>query len=368
MALFHVTDTVLEPVGTTTFAAQNLYERRDIQRYLRRQIGVIGSNLIVLAEEFGEWVDSDRRIDLLCLDASADLVVVEIKRGEDGGFMELQALRYAAMISTMTFDQCIDIYARTHSLDQEGARSVILDFLGWEAPNEDDFAADTRIILVSSNFSKELTTSVLWLADRGVDIRCVRLQPYRMDSGTLLLDVQQIIPLPESAAFQTQIGVKRQAERKDRVERHDLRFRFWDMLLQAAKTRTNLHAGLSPGESTWLAGSIGRAGFSLIYGLTQSRCDVRLWIGMGAAKRELNMLAFDMLFAQRDMIEAEFGAPLDWCPMPEADACKVRYFIDGGYRSPEQHWPDIQDRMIDAMIRLDAAFRERVKALQLSAA
>ncbi|QCI80463.1 DUF4268 domain-containing protein [Hankyongella ginsenosidimutans] len=88
--------------------------------------------------------------------------------------------------------------------------------------------------------------------------------------------------------------------------------------------------------------------------------------GRGQARTEHACLRSSVRAAE--MIEAEFGAALDWCPMPEADACKVRYFIDGGYRSPEPQWPEIQDRMIDAMIRLDAVFRARVKALPLSAA
>ena len=36
-----------------------------------------------VAEEFSDWEDSHRRIDLLCLDKDADLVVVELKRTED---------------------------------------------------------------------------------------------------------------------------------------------------------------------------------------------------------------------------------------------------------------------------------------------
>ena len=40
---------------------------------------------MVIGEEFGDWEDSKRRIDLLCLDKQANLVVVEIKRTEDGG-------------------------------------------------------------------------------------------------------------------------------------------------------------------------------------------------------------------------------------------------------------------------------------------
>ena len=60
--------------------------------------------MLIVSEEFGGWEDSRRRIDLLGLDRQANLVVIELKRSENGGHMELQALRYAAMISKMTFE------------------------------------------------------------------------------------------------------------------------------------------------------------------------------------------------------------------------------------------------------------------------
>jgi hypothetical protein len=47
-------------------------------------------------------------------------VVVEIKRTEDGGHMELQAIRYAALVSSMTLDQAIAAYARNTGGDADG--------------------------------------------------------------------------------------------------------------------------------------------------------------------------------------------------------------------------------------------------------
>ena len=45
----------------------------------------IAPETLVISEEFGEWEDSRRRIDLLGLDKDARLVVIELKRTEDGG-------------------------------------------------------------------------------------------------------------------------------------------------------------------------------------------------------------------------------------------------------------------------------------------
>ena len=89
--------------------------------------------------------------------------------------MELQALRYAAMVSTLTFSRAVEIYQKyLNSIGVElNAENSLLEFLGWEEPQEDDFALDVRIVLVSSDFSKELTTSVMWLNERNIEYRCV---------------------------------------------------------------------------------------------------------------------------------------------------------------------------------------------------
>jgi hypothetical protein len=75
-----------------------------------------------------------------------------------------------------------------------------------------------RLILVSAEFSKEITTSVLWLNIHGLDIRCVRLRPYSLDDR-IILDVEQIIPLPEAAALTIQIAQKAEEGRMSRRNR-----------------------------------------------------------------------------------------------------------------------------------------------------
>lgn len=368
MPIFEIRDGGLVAVAETSFQMEGMLERRHIQQLLRQHIEVLDERLMVIAEEFGDWLDSSRRIDLLCLDGEANLVVVELKRTDDGGHMELQALRYAAMVSAMTFDQLVETHARSKGGPQpdiEGSRSEILEFLGWDEVYEDQFGRDTRIVLAAADFGKELTTAVLWLIDRGIDIRCVRLKPYRMNGGPILLDIQQLIPLPEAATFQTQIGVKRQAERQNRTERHDLRYRFWQGLLEYARQHTQLHAGRSPTQGGWISGSIGRSGFSLTYSVRQTDCQAELWIGLGPGRTAQNKAVFHALKANQTEIEQAFGAELDWQELPESNGCRIRYVVSGGYQSPADQWPEIYARLTDAMIRMDKAMRPRVASLKI---
>jgi hypothetical protein len=201
MPLYRYSDLGLEAVDHTTLAAAQIRERQDLQRVLRQRIEVLGDDLLVVAEEYGLFEDSRRRVDLLALDRKGTLVVIELKRTDDGGHMELQALRYAAMVSTMTTEHLVNTYAQANDVDTQEARAAIT---GWVEEPFDELPNQVRIILVSANFSTEITSTVIWLNDTyNTDISCYRIVPYRL-GAEILLDLQQIIPLPEAKDFQIQ--------------------------------------------------------------------------------------------------------------------------------------------------------------------
>ena len=222
MAIFEIRNDALVPVQKADFASTGLRERADLQRLLRDQIDVVAPGVLVIAEEFGEWTDSRRRIDLLGIDERANLVVIELKRTEVGGHMELQALRYAAMVSTLTAERAIEIfgeYLTGRGIDDDPEQQI-LEFLGWADIDEDAFAQDVRMVLVSADFSRELTTTVIWLNEKELDVRCVRIRPYSYD-GKVLIDVQQVVPLPEAADYQVSVREKKRQERASRESSAD---------------------------------------------------------------------------------------------------------------------------------------------------
>ena len=222
MAIYQITDNEIKTISRTTFSETGLKEREDLQRLLKHQVEIISPDTLVVAEEFGEWDESRRRIDLLGIDKQANIVVIELKRTEDGGHMELQAVRYAAMVSTLTFDRLIGIYSdyiKANNLNINAEESL-LNFLGWDAKDEDEFGQEVKIVLASAEFSRELTTTVMWLNDYGLSIRCVRMHPYQSE-GKILLDVQSVIPIPEIEDYQVKIREKRQKERASRESTRD---------------------------------------------------------------------------------------------------------------------------------------------------
>jgi len=361
MAIFEITPDTLVPLKETRFDHEGIYERGDLQRYLKRHISVLAPDLMVICEEYSDWVDSNRRVDLLCIDTEANLVVVELKRDNDGGHMELQAIRYAAMLSAMTFKQLVDAHAgyiRGAGRDPEDAKAAILGFLRWDEPNEEMFARDVKIILAASDFSKEITTAVLWLNERDLDIRCIRMKPYRTSDGRVLVDVQQLIPLPEVAEFQTKIRAKEQAERESRIERHDIRFQFWAALLDHAKTRTDLFINKKPTPASGFGISPGRAGMLLGFVTRGSDSHVELEVDLKDIVKCHDM--YEQLKANAADIERKFGEPLDWDQSPDRRACHILSTVHGGWKSPRTEWPTIHAQLVDKIIKLNDAIRPYV--------
>src|SRR5262249_9439069 len=78
MPIYEFTQTGISRLEATTFSRAGLRERRDLQRLLRENVEVVAPDSLVIAEEFGEWEDSRRRIDLLAIDKAANLVVIEL--------------------------------------------------------------------------------------------------------------------------------------------------------------------------------------------------------------------------------------------------------------------------------------------------
>jgi RecB family endonuclease NucS len=131
MPLFELADSRIGELERATFEELGIRERYDLQRLLRKSIHVIDRDIYVIDEEFGEWEDAKRRIDLLCLDRDKKLVVVELKRSEDGGHMELQALRYAAMISTLTFEKAVETHSGYLSRNGDSSDLDVRFFSSW---------------------------------------------------------------------------------------------------------------------------------------------------------------------------------------------------------------------------------------------
>lgn len=207
-------------IAESSFIGLNIWERQHIEEWIRTNPEMLGEDLLVVSTEFDRFTNSNDRLDILALDRSGNLVVIELKRDSAAGYADLQAIRYAAMVSSMTIEVLIPYYVsyrKKHygeALSETEAKGQLVEFV--ESDSFTELSNKPRIILCSEGFSQEITATVLWLRDSDVDISCVKITPYKVDEQIIIVP-KVVIPLEE--ARQYLIDIKRKEEEREQSGR-----------------------------------------------------------------------------------------------------------------------------------------------------
>lgn len=202
----------LVEIPATSFGALNLRERYDIQEWISGTPEILGEELLIIAKEL--VLPSGSRLDLLAVDRQGALVVIELKRDDSGTNVEWQAVKYASYCSSFSQDEIYASFAEYLGTDSDDAQGKIEEFMNCEP---EDLNQTQRIILVSKEFHSDVISAVLWLRESEIDLACVRLTPHLDEMGTLFVDPEIIIPLPEAKDY---IQKKESRQKRQRQQGH----------------------------------------------------------------------------------------------------------------------------------------------------
>lgn len=151
---------------------------------------------------------------------------------------------------------------------------------------------------------------------------------------------------------------------KQYAQRHHDRYAFWTELLAFARTRTDLHARISPGYETWVGTSSGVRGLNFNYIANKHEARVELYIDRGRGAGDENFAIFDQLFASREQIEAAVGDRLEWQRLDHRRACRIAWSTtSGGYQTVESR-EELFECLVNRMMRLEQALRPRLASLR----
>ena len=153
--------------------------------------------------------------------------------------------------------------------------------------------------------------------------------------------------------------------KQEMAERYFIRERFWTDLLESSKLKTKLHSNISPSKHNWIGTSAGTQGLNLNYVVRKDSADVELYIDRGKDSEEINKNIFSQLFQNKEMIESEFGEPLEWQTLEGKRACRIKKRITiGGYRDDDK-WSEIHEAMVNCMIKLEQSLKPYIKKLKI---
>lgn len=149
------------------------------------------------------------------------------------------------------------------------------------------------------------------------------------------------------------------------AERYDIRRDFWTQLLEHARTKTKLHAGISPGRYSWIGTGAGKRGLSFNYVVWEHATSAELYIDRCKNSDAENKAIYETLYTKKDEVEKSFGDALEWERLDSKRASRIRKTINlGGWKDPEE-WKKIHSAMVDGMIRLERVLKPYIQKLEI---
>lgn len=231
--VFSINGSRVSPATTVPLVETGLEERAHLEQWVLDQPQILGDDVMIVTFEFDRWtqledlpgatgftageigagvqraatrrprpVDHDR-LAVLGLDRTGHLVVAEFKGGKAPDTTISQAVRYAAMVSRFTPEDLAEEQASF--LRGRGERISVEDTADRLSKHVDgELTADTlskpRIVLLAAEFPPQVTATVVWLTEMGLDIVLHRFQAYQAGNQGVLT-VSQLYPTRDVKEF-----------------------------------------------------------------------------------------------------------------------------------------------------------------------
>lgn len=215
-------------------------------------------------------------------------------------------------------------------------------------------------IWITSNPREEHIKAINWLNESTAD----DISFYLVKIEAVRIGESAPAPLFSVIAEPTEISKEVGKEKKEYAERHHLRKEFWTQLLDHAKNKTTLHSNITPPIYHWIGTGAGKSGIGYNYGITNEYGSAEVYLDRGKDYPNLNKDRFDELYKHKAEIEKEFGDKLSWERLDKKRASRIAFRIVGVGLRDKDKWPELQSKMIDAMIRLEKATKPFIKNLK----
>jgi len=334
-------DTIPEEWYPATFLDFDLLERQNLQEWIARDPNCLcfkqNSHLLIIGKEVPVGI---QRLDLLAIDETGNLVIIENKLGASGKDIVGQALNYAAFCSSLSVQEIFDIY--DDYLGQKGAAEPnILNFFksfGRKVSTLDECSINStqRVILVAENFHEEIAKTVLWLRNKSLLIECFCFNPY-FTNENVFIEIKSLIPLSNDENIDSITSSKlcleslqnsgslisTTQEHKNKIiagknitlSEKEQQKKYWVKLLEKYNEIDGFFSHIKPKKDSyiyhWLGGGYPKAYFCFRFGaklIQKKRFPPYVSVEFGV----YDIKAYDKLVANRVSIEKEFGHELEW--------------------------------------------------------
>jgi hypothetical protein len=137
-------------------------------------------------------------------------------------------------------------------------------------------------------------------------------------------------------------------------------YEFFQQLLERCRPRSTLFSNVSPvGYQNWVNAGAGKSG--LMWTFCAMGREARVELFFCASDAEVNRKRYDAFLARKDEIEKAFGEPLFWDFKEGRKQQYIKARCPLGGMDQEARWKEIQNDLIERLIKLESTLRNTIK-------
>lgn len=175
-------------VVQSNLAEEGRTEPYDLEEWIASNPTIIGAEVVIIGRQV---TTKSGPLDLLGIDSSGNLVIIELKRDKLPREVLAQAIDYASDIASWNIDKISEICTKYTGKSLE-------DYINESFPKVDletiNINGDQRIVLIGFGIESSLERMIEWLSDSyGVNVNAITLNYSKTSSGDEILTRTAII-------------------------------------------------------------------------------------------------------------------------------------------------------------------------------
>ncbi|MDQ3434804.1 MAG: hypothetical protein M3481_09030 [Actinomycetota bacterium] len=219
-----------------------------LERWIVENPDLVGEPLLVLGHQLAEFEEDKDRLDILALDRSGEIVLVELKVSEDFRVTDLQALAYAGAYAkrrsrdlALTLQRHLQKRANAEAQEAppgvggngvdaavsdsptvsfENAAAKIAAFIEVDDFTEWQPSQQVRIKLVAPSFPRRVLQTVKWLGDvHSVRLEAITVRLFETAPEKYSIAFERLLPLPAEEDFDMTVRERENRQRAENTSR-----------------------------------------------------------------------------------------------------------------------------------------------------
>lgn len=150
-----------EPLSSIRLESELLLEEQIVQ-----DVSILNENWLLIGRQV--YTDFGKYIDLLAMDGTGSIIIIELKKHKTPRDVVAQAIDYAAWVETLPSEKIVQIYNEFASKNTNAAVSFDQAYLAkfGVSPSEEDINSSHQMVIVAAELDASTERIINYLNDK----------------------------------------------------------------------------------------------------------------------------------------------------------------------------------------------------------